>query len=72
MKKKLLFLFLILFLINFLNAQNITRTSEYSHNWVKRINRKTIDMHGALYEAIPGGNWVLIFGKSAIFINKRI
>ena len=71
MKKKLLFLFLILFLINFLNAQNITRTSEYSHNWVKRINRKTIDMHGALYEAIPGGNWVLISGKSPFLLIKE-
>ena len=47
MRKILLYLFFILFSINSLNAQNITRTSEYSKDWVNRINRKTIDMQGA-------------------------
>lgn len=70
MKKILLFLLLInIFYV--LNAQNITKTSEYSHNWINRINRKTIDMHGALYEAIPGGNLVLISGRSPFLLIKE-
>ncbi len=71
MRKILLYLFFILFSINSLNAQNITRTSEYSKDWVNRINRKTIDMQGALYGAIPGGNWVLISGKSPFLLIKE-
>jgi len=71
MKSLLAAFILLLSAAGLLNAQNITKTSDYSHNWVDRINRKTIDMHGALYEAIPGGNLVLISGRSPFLLIKE-
>ncbi|WP_302279438.1 hypothetical protein [Brachyspira pilosicoli] len=71
MRKVLFCLLISIGLFNFLNAQNITKGSQYSQNWASFINRKTIDMQGALYEGIPGGNLVLISGNSPFSLIKE-
>ncbi len=60
-----------LFSLQILYSQNISLDSDYSKNWLNHINRKTIDMKGALYEAIPGGNWALIQGSSPFFLIRQ-
>mgnify|MGYP004478855041 FL=1 len=67
MRRVLFSLLLSISFFSLLNAQNITKDSEYSQNWINFINRKTIDMQGALYEGIPGGNLVLISGRSPFY-----
>ena len=71
MRKVLFCLLISIGLFNFLNAQNITKGSQYSQNWASFINRKTIDMQGALYEGIPGGNLVLVSGRSPFSLIKE-
>ncbi|EKV56105.1 hypothetical protein [Brachyspira hampsonii] len=70
MKKIILFVSLFVFSFNFLNAQNITKESDYSKNWASFIFRKTIDMKGALYEGRPGGDLELVSGRSPLFLVK--
>lgn len=71
MRKVLFCLLFSISFFSFLNAQNITKDSDYSKNWVSFINRKTIDMQGALYEGIPGGNLVLVSGRSPFLLIKE-
>ena len=71
MKKKILILSVLFILsVNLLNAQNITKDSDYSKNWSAFIFRKTIDMKGALYEGRPGGDLELVSGRSPLFLVK--
>lgn len=70
MKKIFLFILLFAFSFNFLNAQNITKESDYSKNWVNFIFKKTIDMKGALYEGRPGGDLELVSGRSPLLLIK--
>ncbi|WP_300703109.1 hypothetical protein [uncultured Brachyspira sp.] len=64
--------FVLLFVIsfNFLNAQNITKESDYSKNWASFIFKKTIDMKGVLYEGRPGGDLELVSGRSPLMLVK--
>ena len=69
--KKLIILFISLILsFNLLNAQNITKDSDYSKNWVNFVFKKTIDMKGALYEGRPGGDLELISGRTPMLLVK--
>ena len=70
MKKIIILISLFVFCFSLLNAQNITKESDYSKNWANFIFRKTIDMKGALYEGRPGGDLELVSGRSPIFLIK--
>lgn len=69
--KKIFFLAAFFILsFNLLNAQNITKESDYSKNWANFIFKKTIDMKGALYEGRPGGDLELVSGRSPLLLVK--
>lgn len=71
MKKRILFLYAFFILsFNLLNAQNITKDSDYSKNWANFVFKKTIDMKGALYEGRPGGDLELISGRTPMLLIK--
>lgn len=68
--RKIIFFVTFAFIFVPLYSQNIRLDSEYSKNWIKFINKKTIDMRGALYEAFGNGNMVLMSGQSPLMLVK--